>query len=43
VDSQVALELLLAWNRVRCRPPLPDSEVAAVVDSIARLHEQKGD
>lgn len=39
VDPQVALELLLAWNRVRCRPPLPDQEVASVVSSIAKLHE----
>lgn len=38
VDAQVALELLLAWNRIRCRPPLPDNEVAQVVESIARLH-----
>ena len=43
VDPRVALELLLAWNRVRCRPPLADSEVAAVVDSIARLHEQRSE
>ena len=40
VDPQVALELLLAWNRVRCRPPLADNEVAQVVDSITRLHQQ---
>jgi len=40
VDAQVALELLLAFNRVRCRPPLPDDEVAQVVASIARLHER---
>jgi len=38
VDAQVALELLLAFNRARCRPPLPDDEVAPVVASIARLH-----
>jgi len=38
VDPQVALELLLAFNRVRCRPPLRDEEVAAVVASITRLH-----
>lgn len=40
VDSQVVLELLLAWNRARCRPPLSDHEVARVVESIARLHER---
>lgn len=40
VDPSVVLELLLAWNRVRCRPPLSDHEVARVVESIARLHER---
>ncbi len=38
VDPEVALELMLAWNRMRCRPPLSDEEVAGVVESIARLH-----
>ena len=38
VDPEVVLELLLAWNRARCRPPLEDAEVAGVVESIARLH-----
>ncbi len=41
VDPQVALELLLAWNRARCQPPLDDEEVARVVASITRLHEGK--
>jgi len=41
VDPQVALELMLAWNRLRCRPPLDDEEVARVVASISRLHEAK--
>jgi len=41
VDAEVALELLAAWNRVQCDPPLPDEEVARVVDSIARLHERR--
>jgi len=40
IDSEVVLELLLAWNRVRCEPPLPDAEVAAVVASITRAHER---
>ncbi|MGO8840731.1 MAG: primase alpha helix C-terminal domain-containing protein [Methyloceanibacter sp.] len=31
VDPDVTLELLLAWNRVRCRPPLDDAEVAQVL------------
>ena len=39
VDVEVARELMLAWNRSHCRPPLPDDEVAQVVASIARLHE----
>lgn len=38
VDPEVVLELMLCWNRVRCRPPLPDEEVANTVDSIARTH-----
>jgi hypothetical protein len=29
---------LLCWNRMRCRPPLEDAEVAAVVASITRVH-----
>lgn len=41
VDPEVALELMLAWNRARCRPPLPDAEVAAVVESILRLHRRQ--
>src|SRR5262245_15589274 len=38
VDPAVVTELLLCWNRARCRPPLIDEEVAAVVTSISRLH-----
>jgi hypothetical protein len=40
VDAEVVLELLLAWNRAHCRPPLSDAEVVHTVDSIARLHER---
>jgi len=40
VDLDVVLELMLAWNRTHCRPPLPDEEVAQVVQSIARTHER---
>jgi hypothetical protein len=36
VDAEVVRELLLCWNRVRCRPPLPDEEIARAVESIAR-------
>jgi hypothetical protein len=42
VDPAVTLELLLAWNRMRCCPPLHDSEAAQVVESISRLHEEDG-
>jgi hypothetical protein len=40
VDVTVVMELLLCWNRARCRPPLADEEVATVVASIRRLHER---
>jgi len=42
VDAEVTLELLLAWNRTRCRPPLPDDDVVRVVQSITRLRERDG-
>lgn len=38
VDPEIVLELLLGWNRLRCRPPLDDAEVAQVVNNIVRLH-----
>ena len=41
VDPDVVLELMLAWNRVRSRPPLDDEEVIRTVQSIARTHAQK--
>ena len=41
VDPDVTLELMLCWNRSRCRPPLDDTEVARTVQSITRLHEQR--
>ncbi|HTN42540.1 MAG TPA: bifunctional DNA primase/polymerase [Nitrospiria bacterium] len=41
VDPEVAAELLLCWNRERCRPPLPDEEVVRTVESIARLHRRE--
>jgi len=40
VDHEVISELLLCWNRVRCRPPLDDAEVLRTVDSIIRTHER---
>jgi len=43
IDPEVTLELMLAWNQSRCRPPLPDEDVAQVVRSIGRMHVQKRD
>jgi len=40
VDREVLSELLLCWNRVRCRPPLDDAEVLRTIDSIIRTHER---
>ena len=40
VDPDVAMELMLCWNRSRCRPPLDNVEVARTVQSITRLHER---
>jgi hypothetical protein len=34
VDPQVVLELLLAWNTVRCIPPLAPEEITRTVNSI---------
>jgi hypothetical protein len=38
LDPEVVRDLMLCWNRVRCRPPLPDEEVARTVASIERTH-----
>lgn len=36
IDPWVTAELVNGWNRMRCQPPLPDSEIMATVRSIAR-------
>ena len=36
VDAVTTLELLMAWNEARCRPPLARAEIFATVESIAR-------
>jgi putative DNA primase/helicase len=36
IDPHACLDLMLAFNAARCRPPLPDREVVATVASIAR-------
>jgi hypothetical protein len=41
VDPDVVMELVLAWNRVRCIPPLDDEEVIKTVRSIERTHRQQ--
>lgn len=40
VDPEIILDLLLCWNEQRCRPPLPDEEVARTVESIVHTHER---
>jgi len=40
VDPDVVSEIMLCWNRVRCRPPLSDEEVLRTVESISRLHRR---
>jgi hypothetical protein len=40
LSGLVVLELAVTWNRVRCRPPLEDAEVARVVNRSARLHRR---
>jgi hypothetical protein len=35
VDPLVAVELLLAWNATRCKPPLDHAEVVRTINSIA--------
>ncbi|MEZ5558161.1 MAG: bifunctional DNA primase/polymerase [Pseudomonadales bacterium] len=42
IDRQVATELLLCWNRVRCAPPLPDAEVVQVVQSVVQSRARHG-
>jgi putative DNA primase/helicase len=36
IDPHVCLDLMLAFNAIRCKPPLPEDEVVATVASIAR-------
>jgi hypothetical protein len=43
VDADVVFELLEAWNREHCEPPLSVEEVVRVVESIARLHERRSE
>jgi hypothetical protein len=36
-------ELLLGWNRGRCSPPLPDSEVLGIVERLCERERSKQD
>jgi hypothetical protein len=41
VNPLVTLELLLAWNTARCRPPLEETEVTGIVDRVAALEMKR--
>lgn len=43
LDSEVVTEMLLCWNRVRCRPPLGDDEVVRTVASINRSQRRQAE
>lgn len=42
VDPRVVLELLLAWNQARCRPPKPVEEVVDIVRHLWRRDMERG-
>jgi hypothetical protein len=41
VDPHVVLELLLAWNATRCKPPLGCDEITGIVNSIAGKEKKR--
>jgi hypothetical protein len=41
IDPWVTIDLLRAWNRARCAPPLCDEEVIRTVRSIARREVER--
>jgi hypothetical protein len=41
VDRDVAAELLVCWNALRCRPPLDEAEVLRTVESIYRMRDEE--
>lgn len=43
LEPAVVRELLLAWNRLACRPPLDDDEVARVLASSLRCRQRGRD
>ena len=45
VNPTLTLQLILAWNRIYCHPPLSETEVVRTVNSVARmeLRRRKGE
>ncbi len=43
VDLEVGVELLMGWNRLRCRPPLGPEEVLRIAESVADVHSTGDD
>jgi len=43
IPAGEALTMLLAWNERHCKPPLPEREVRAIVESIAKREAAKPD
>jgi len=41
IDPWIVLDLVLAWNKTKCQPPLSDDEVAVTVDSVAKLEARR--
>jgi hypothetical protein len=41
VDPDVVLQLMLCWNRQRCRPPLDDNTIARTVENICRREAER--
>ena len=41
LDPEVTLELLLAWNAARCRPPVAEDQVRKVVGSVLRKEMER--
>jgi len=41
IDPWIVLDMLLSWNKSKCRPPLDDGEVALIVDSVAKLEARR--
>jgi hypothetical protein len=40
-DRVVLADLVLAWNRIKCVPPLDDAEVIDIARNVARCENRK--